>query len=113
MAVKPFFQTDMFDKDEGKQRAETGMDLASSSFRVQRWKMKADEWLFHQKGNEITADDLTKSVGLPSNGENQNNVIGAWFCAKSKERQIFFTGKFRKSDRVKRHVGLQRVWKVI
>ena len=111
--MKPEFQTDMFDKNAGKQRAETGMDLASSSFRVQKWKMKANEWLFHQKGNEITADDLTKDVGLPSNGENQNNVIGAWFNKKSHENLIFWTGRFQKSSRISRHVGMQRIWRVI
>lgn len=99
-----------FDFAIGTALAEKGMLLASSASRVQSWQESADHWLSMQATCEFTADDLVKAVGLPSRGANQNNSVGAWISAQAKQRRIVFTGRFSKSERKDRHIGLQRIW---
>ena len=80
--------------------------------RVSQWKVDATAWLESQwAGVEFTADDLVSVVGLPDEGINRNNVVGAWMSGQSKAGRIIWTGRFRKSARVVRHGNQQRVWR--
>lgn len=107
-------QIEQFDFVEGKWQAEKGMTLANGADRVQKWKDAAHTWLHQQRqGTEFSADDLVKAVGLPDEGLNKNNVVGAWINAQNRQRKIRFDGHYRKSARVGRHTGLQRVWTVL
>lgn len=98
----------------GQAAADQGMARANAANRVQTWKQYADSWLIGviQAGRKFTADDLINDVGLPDHGVGKNNVVGAWINAQSKRGLIEFTGQFRKSKRIDRHTGIQRVWKV-
>jgi hypothetical protein len=108
------FQEDMFDADAGKARAEEGMARAGSAFRVERWKVLADDWLMRKvTGTEFTADDLVRSIGLPDEGVNRNNVVGSWFREQRNQRKIVWAGRVKKSERIDRHTGLIRIWTVI
>lgn len=104
-------QVGLFDLEQGQAAAEQGMWLADSAARVQQWKEMADAWLAElQVWSHFTADDLVAAVGLPDEGANRNNVVGAWMNAQSKKGLIEFAGRLSKSARVGRHTGLQRVW---
>lgn len=104
----------LFDAVEADTAAQHGMDKAERAERVQAWKEAADLWLEScLAGEELTADDLVRYVGLPDAGPARNNVVGAWFSAKAKAGRIEWTGTFRKSERVAGHGNLQRVWRVI
>lgn len=87
------------------------MELATQANRVQEWKHMAERWIGSKPpGWEFSADDLIYAIGVPDEGANKNNIVGAWFNAKSKARIITFTGRMKKSSRVSRHTGLTRVW---
>ena len=102
-----------FDFEQGWHDAEKGMALANGADRVKEWKERAERHLMSlSAGSEFTADDLVQKIGLPDEGENKNNVVGAWINGKRNDGRITFTGRFLKSNRVSRHTGLQRVWVV-
>ena len=91
--------------------AEDGMSNALNADRVTMWKAAADAWLYRlDQGREFVTDDMVAVVGLPDEGPNRNNVVGAWTSAQARRGHIRFAGRMRKSKRVARHVGLQRVW---
>jgi hypothetical protein len=103
-----------FDFMRGFEKAHNGMEQANTSPRIVDWALKARD--FYKElptGTEFSADDLTRKCGLPDSGPNRNNVVGAWFSALAKESRIRFTGRMRKSERVDRHVGLQRIWRKV
>jgi len=78
------------------------------------WKSDAGVWLDSQpSGTHFTCDDLTRAIGLPDQGANRNNVVGAWINGQARTGRIMFAQRMRKSSRVDRHVGLQRVWVVV
>lgn len=105
--------TAQFDFVSGKWEAENGMELAVQANRVQTWKEQAERWINAKpQGFEFSADDLVYAIGVPDEGANKNNVVGAWFNAKSKARAITFTGRMKKSSRVSRHTGITRVWTI-
>lgn len=100
-----------FDATAAKEAAQEGMDKAERALRVQQWKAQADALLENIPiGRTFTADYVVRMVGLPDEGVAKNNVVGAWFSAKSKAGIIRFTGRFRKSERVVGHGNLQRIW---
>lgn len=103
-----------FDPVAAKTAAEEGMGRASRADRVQEWKAKADE-MFERApiSAQFTADNIVARIGLPDEGVARNNVVGAWFSAKSKAGRIRFTGRFLKSERVIGHGNLQRVWEKV
>lgn len=101
---------DAFAAEDAKQ---TGMELADQAPRVRNWKAAAAKWLSEQQAGRIfTADDLVAEIGLPDEGKDRNNAVGAWVAGMSASGRIVFTGKFRPSERVIRHRNSQRVWKV-
>lgn len=102
-----------FDGFEAEARAEVGMAQAWEADRVQMWKILAAEYLFSlSSGTEFTADDMVAEIGLPDEGVNRNNVVGAWFSAHAKAGDIVFANRLGRSKRVVRHGNLQRVWRV-
>jgi predicted nucleic acid-binding Zn-ribbon protein len=100
-----------FDKDASAARAEAGMEQARQAERVQLWKSAAENWMISlPPGTVFHADDMAAVIGVPDAGPNRNNVIGGIFSAAATRGLIRWTGETRKSERVDRHVGLQRVW---
>jgi hypothetical protein len=103
-----------FDFMKGEEAATFGMNIAADARRVMMWKFHANQWLQKQpRGREFTADNLIRDIGLPDEGPNRNNVVGAWFGAQSKAHRIEFANRMHKSSRVDRHVGVHRVWRVL
>lgn len=103
-----------FDAEAAAEAATEGMDRADRAARVQEWKDAADLVLaLLPRGSTFTADYIVARVGLPDEGVARNNVVGAWFSAKSKAGILRFTGRFQKSERVIGHGNLQRVWEKI
>jgi hypothetical protein len=87
------------------------MRLALQADRVGLWKVEAAIWLDRlPSGRVFTADDMIREIGVPGEGPNRNNVVGAVFSAASKQGRIRFAGRMRKSARVTRHGNVQRVW---
>ena len=104
-------QPTLFDAELAELAALEGMELAENADRVQEWKQAASTWLGSQAvGLEFTADDLVRAVGVADIGANRNNVLGAWVNAQRAAGRLEFAGRLRKSERVSRHGGLQRVW---
>ena len=100
-----------FDFMKGKQRAERGMEEAASAKRVHEWQHDAGKWFMSlPTGTNFTADDLTMAVGLPDEGPNRNNVVGAFINGLASSKMIKWTGGTVKSERVDRHTGMIRVW---
>lgn len=96
---------------EGGKRAESGMEKATAAPRVYGWRVDAGRWfMLLPVGSEFSADDLTKAVGLPDEGVNKNNVVGAFFNALAKSHFIRWTGRTLKSERIDRHTGMNRIW---
>jgi hypothetical protein len=110
-AVKPQVE---FDPARGRMLAEQGMSEAMRAERVQLWKDDADAWLQANRGAALTADILVDALGyLPDVGPNRVNVVGAWFSAQAKRGKIVSVGEMVRSQRPDRHVGLQRLWRVV
>jgi hypothetical protein len=107
-------QGDLFDSDESERRAEVGMQRAIDADRVQQWREDASAWLDAQpSGREVTSDDLVAEVGyLPDEGPNRVNAVGAFFSAQARKGNLVFAGRMRRSKRIGRHVGTQRVWRI-
>lgn len=102
----------IFDAPAAKQAAEDGMAKALRAERVALWKASAIAWIIRQQpGKEFACDDLTRELGVPDQGANRNNVMGAIFSSMAKTGAISWTGAFRKSKRVDRHGGFQKVWR--
>jgi len=100
-----------FDFGEGKERAKEGMDKAYGAKRAFEWQHEAGRWfMLLPLGTEICADDLVKAVGLPDQGQNKNNVVGAFFNGLAKAKFLRWTGKTMKSERIDRHTGMNRIW---
>ena len=100
-----------FNFGEANKKADEGMDKASAATRNFEWQHDAGRWFMSLPvGTELTADDLTKAVGLPDQGQNRNNVVGAFFNGLAEMKLIQWTGKTVKSQRIDRHTGMIRVW---
>jgi hypothetical protein len=97
-----------FDWEKSRDEAEEGMARADASRRIDNvlWKLRAAEYRIHHRSEEMTADKLSRAIGLPVG----RAVVGAWFNGQAKQRKLVFTGKWCQSSRVTRHVGAQRVW---
>jgi hypothetical protein len=106
--------SDGYDGQLSLLEAERGMERARSADRVQLWKVAADGWLAALPGGaEFTADTLARAIGLPDelgSRERPNNVVGAYFSAKSKAGAIEWSGRWRRSARIVGHGNPQRVW---
>lgn len=101
----------VFDAVLARAEAEEGMALADAAARVQAWKSAANFWLRSvDAGSELSADDLVAAIGLPDEGTNRNNVVGALFSSWSKAGLIDYVGQ-RRSERVERHGNRQSVWR--
>jgi hypothetical protein len=101
-----------FDAKQSQAAADEGMAQALRAERVAEWTRAAKWWIYGlPAGTEFISDDMIAEVGLPDVGANKNNSVGALFGTASRKGFIEWTGELRKSKRVTRHVGLQRVWR--
>lgn len=107
-------QADLFDAAEAQRLRDKGFELAKGADRIQTWKARALEWLKRQGvGYRFTADELIAGVGLPDEGVNRNNVVGAVINAWAHQGLITRTGYFKQSTRKARHGSVQRVWEIL
>lgn len=62
-------------------------------------------------GEEFTAEDLTRLVGLPrpDGGTNRNNAVGAAFSAAARRREIRRVG-YRTASIARSHARVLAVW---
>ena len=97
---------------KAKVAAQSGMARAFNAPDVEEWKQRADAWLATQSGKVVTSDDLVAAIGHPSEGPEQNNVVGAWWSAKARTGAITHVG-YTKSERVIRHGNSVREWEVV
>lgn len=112
MGMPPVNEQLRFDSLAGEAAAATGMQRAESAERAKDWRRDASAWLDGiTVGTEITADDLVRAVGLPDEGKDKNNSVGAWFNSQAVLGYIRFAGRYTHSDRVIRHGNLIRVWR--
>lgn len=73
-----------------------------------RWLHEATEWRRSKIGNQVTADDLIKAIGLPDGHPNQ---IGALFSTWAQSNLIALAG-VRRSHRDSNHARQIKVWQV-
>lgn len=100
-----------FNYASSEQEMDRGIRRAINAQRVQEWKRQATAWLRrHAIGDQVTADDLIRDIGIPDIGANRVNVVGAWFSAQSKSGFVRWSGAVKRSKRTTRHTGIQRVW---
>lgn len=85
-------QMALFAKPEWAEQAKTAIrDLAST-------------------GHEFTADDVIRSIGLPSHGINANNAVGAAVSAAARRKEIVRVG-FTTASRASSHGRVLSVWR--
>ena len=107
-------QSELFDRLEAEQLRQQGMDVALNADRVQIWKAKAEQWLSGKPAGWIfTSDDLTYAIGVPDNGQNRNNVVGAKISSWAKKVKIKSTGRIVIGKRKSCHGAILREWRVI
>jgi len=100
-----------FDFGEGKRLRDNGIAMAGSSRGVAEFNHAAGQFFFALKvGDTFTPDDLIRRVGLPDEGPNRNNAVGAWFLSLAKGGFIRWTGRVVKSERTDRHAGANKEW---
>lgn len=103
--------SDWFDNDESKRRRDDGMAKAKQNRSTFEWQHDAQlEYFNWPLGFVFTPDFLVSRIGLPSEGANKNNVVGAWINGMAKAGFIVWTGNTVKSQRVKRHAGEAKEW---
>jgi hypothetical protein len=94
-----------FDFGQGKDKADSGMRKAENAARVREWQHEAGRWfMLLPVGMEITADDLAKAVGLPDQGTNKVNSVGAFFNGLANAKFIKWIYS-QKDERVNRHAA--------
>ena len=78
------------------------------------WREKADAWLKARIGLLVTADDLTRDIGLPTeeDGTPTNNGIGGYIGGLAR-RGVLRLDHFENSTRVSSHARVFRVWLVV
>ena len=78
------------------------------------WREKVDAWLKARIGLLVTADDLTRDIGLPTeeDGTPTNNGIGGYIGGLAR-RGVLRLDHFENSTRVSSHARVFRVWLVV
>jgi hypothetical protein len=105
------WQPDLF---EGQRRRDEGAAIAEGAPRVREWKINAEAWINAKRiGFCFTSDDLTFDIGLPDEGQGNNNVVGATFLTWSRSKRIVPTGRYLKSARATCHAAVQREWRLV
>lgn len=78
-----------------------------------------DTWVYQFKmellrrartGQPFTSEDITDTVGLPSNGENNNNAVGALMSLARRRGLIRKTGRMLPSRRPRSHARYLMEW---
>ena len=99
--------------EEGRQLKAEGQAKAASS--ASDWHDRAMEVITEliEDGQEITSEDVTNRIGLPSGGTgmNDNNAVGSVFSNAARKGIIEWTGRLVQSSREERHASDLRVWR--
>lgn len=100
-----------FDFGEAQRQKDKGMERARGSSRSLSWSVDAGRWFIQLPlGTIFTPDDVARNCGLPDEGVNRNNAVGAWINALARAKLIQWTGRTVKSQRVNRHAGENKEW---
>jgi hypothetical protein len=100
-----------FNFGEGERRRDEGMAQARGRQSNFEFNHGASQFYFSLKvGDVFTPDDVVRHAGLPDEGLNKNNAVGAWINAMAKAGFIKWTGRLVKSERVHRHAGSNKEW---
>lgn len=98
----------------GEAEKVNGMNRAAGADHVQEWKGDAWAWFYSLPvGTVFTGDDLRKRIGVPDEGVNRNNAVGAFIGGLANAHRVRFTGRFVKSSAVSRHTGIHREWQKV
>src|SRR5262245_38432452 len=101
----------LFDLNEGRRRRDEGTARSRGNQGNVEFNHAAQQFFFGLKvGDTFTPDDLVAYAGLPDEGPNQNNAVGAWINGMAKAKFIRWTGRTVKSERVGRHAGTNKEW---
>lgn len=104
--------SDEFDFGEAKRQRDEGMSNAKLNRSTIAWQHDAGRWfMLLPIGTVFTLDDAIRAVGLPNEGANKNNVVGAWINGLARAKFIEWTGNIVKSERVTRHAGQSKEWR--
>ena len=111
-------QSELFDEIEAQSLRDKGMDIALNADRIQIWKAKAEYWLndktiYEPNTPTFTSDDLILAIGLPDEGQNRNNCVGALFSHWARQKRIVPTGRYLKSKRTSNHGAIVKEWRVV
>jgi hypothetical protein len=102
---------ELFDFEESKRRRDEGMAKARGRQSNFEFNHAASQFFFSLKvGDVFTPDDVVRYSGLPDEGLNRNNAVGAWINGLAKAGFIRWTGRTVKSQRVDRHAGSNKEW---
>lgn len=100
-----------FDFGKGERLRDDGMAKARGRQSNFEFNHAASQFFFALNISEtFTPDDLIRRVGLPDEGANRNNAVGAWINGMAKAGYIRWTGKVVKSERSDRHAGMNKEW---
>lgn len=103
-----------FNLEEGRQKRDEGMQKARGRQSNFEFNHAASQFFFSLKIGEVfTPDDVVRAAGLPDEGLNRNNAVGAWINGLAQSGFIQWTGRTVKSRRVDRHAGSNKEWRKI
>jgi len=106
--------SDEFNFGKAEDARDKGMAEAKLNRSTLTWQQDAGRWFMTlPEGTTFTMDDVIRAVGLPSEGANRNNVVGAWINGLARMKFISWTGRLVKSERVTRHAGEAKEWRKI
>jgi len=109
--IQTIMREDEFDLGEGKHRRDEGMARVRGRQSNFEFNHAASQFFFGLKvGDVFTPDDVVRYAGLPDEGANRNNAVGAWINGMAKSRFIEWTGRLVKSERANRHAGNNKEW---
>jgi hypothetical protein len=105
------WENEEFDFKEGERRRDEGMSRTRGSQGNFGFNYAASQFFFALKvGDVFTPDDVVRYAGLPDEGINKNNAVGAWISGLAHGGFIRWTGRTVKSERVDRHAGSNKEW---
>jgi hypothetical protein len=103
--------TPEFDFGEAERLRDEGMAKVRGRQSNFGFNHAASQFFFSLKvGDIFTPDDVVAYAGLPDEGLNKNNAIGAWINGLAQSGFIRWTGRTVKSQRVHRHAGSNKEW---
>ena len=102
---------ELFNLPSGRRLRDAGMARTRGRQGNMEFNHSASQFFFGLKiGDVFTPDDLVRYAGLPDEGINKNNAVGAWINGMANSGFIRWTGRTVKSERVDRHAGMNKEW---